>query len=371
MNRLTGRRVFPGRALGTARIIRSFADLLVAFPPPLPRPFWAGEDSGDAGEDVICVLLAGHSVTLQDIPRQAVAILSERSLGAEDVGSRMHQCPILDGIGARLRLVRDGDLVLVDADMEQVVVDPTDRVVAAYQAHALGIVPSRRVFVEFAHQPVRLPDGRHIHVSASVREPGLVADAVSEGPDALYVWTECAADAIPAVIQAAHGKPITFAVHPEGCCEGAIARAAAFGDITAMLTIGASTASLATFREAVREASWQLAEAGLDTGRVRYGVHLQEPTSDPTAVLAEGVERVAASTVSSEPGGEWFETLLEAARSVVVPVEWVVQERGFVHAERVLELGVNGVIAPPHEVQLWKESLRNVFAEAEAGELFR
>jgi len=359
---LTGRRLHPGRALGRARLVRSFADLFVAFPPQAPRPFWMGEDPDQHQSDVVCVLIGDHGLAPEDIPAQAVAVLCEREWQDAVSGPRPLHQPSLDGMGARLRLVRDGDLVLVDADLEQVVVDPTDRVVAAFQAHTLGIVPTRRVFVEFSHQPVRLPDGREVRVSASVRDTGLIGEAVLEGPDALYIWTECAPDAIPAAIQAAHGKPVAFAVHPEGCCEAAIARAAAMGDVTALLTVGASTASLTTFREAVREAIWQLAEAGVDTGRVRYGLLLREQSSDPASVLADGVERVAAATVGPDLGGEWLEALLDAARSVVVPVELVVQERSFVMAERILDLGVNGVIAPTHEVQLWKEALRNVFA---------
>jgi hypothetical protein len=111
-------------------------------------------------------------------------------------------------------------------------------------------------------------------------------------------------------------------------------------------------------------AAYQLANEGNELGHVRYGLLMHESISDPQAVLTAGVERIAASLPRGDLGGEWMEALQAAARSVVVPVEIVVDSGRCFLAQQVLELGINGVIAPPSDVQAWKEALRNSYALA-------
>lgn len=333
-------------------------------PPSRPRPFWLGDDVTKAVTDVVCILLGDHSLRVEDVPSGVVGVVSETPWPDASHPRHPLQRPCVTQVGERARSIRDGDLVIVDGDQGVVLVDPTDRVVAAYQAHQLGIVPQRRLFLEFAHQPVRLPDGREIRVSASVARPSDVAGALETGPDSLYVSGECLPETIQGAMRDAHGKPVAFTVQAEGCCELSIARAALMGDVTAVLNESGRGGSFASFREAVEMAAYQLANEGNELGHVRYGLLMHESISDPQAVLTAGVERIAASLPRGDLGGEWMEALQAAARSVVVPVEIVVDSGRCFLAQQVLELGINGVIAPPSDVQAWKEALRNSYALA-------
>ncbi len=354
----------PGRVLGTARIIRTFADLLSVCPPERPRPFWLGEQGPQDAADIVCVLIGDHHLRVEDLPLCAVAVVSELAWPEATYGTTPLHRPCVEEVGPRIRAVRDGDLLVVDGDQGVVVVDPTDRVVAAFQAHALGIVPHRRLFLEFCHQPVRLPDGREIRVSASVESPPEVAAGLSAGPDGFYVVAHGPSDSLAETVRNAHGKPVAFAVHPEGCSEVGLAQAALLGDVTALLAPTGAADTLGAFRAAVEAASLALANEGLEFGYVRCGLLLREDISDPAAVLMPGVERIAAVMYRRDLAGPWLTDLLDAARSVVVPVEILLDAGYDALADQVLDLSINGVIVPPSDVQVWKEALRNSFAYA-------
>lgn len=364
MQRIQGRGVSPGRALGRARLVRSFADLLLACPPERYQPFWAGDSTDDTDTDLVCVALGPHSIQADDIPSSFVAVLSEEPWPEAALIPTPVYRPCVDCLGPRLRLIRNGDLLLVDGASGTVFVDPTDRVVAAYQAHSLGIAPGRRIFLEYAHQPVRLPDGREVRVSAAVASAEQAGDALSCGPDAFLMDVGFDADLILATIQAAHGKPVSFCVHPEGCCESALIQAGALGDVTALLSPGTSAASVSGFRSVLDAVVYEALEAGEDPGRVRCGLRMMEDTSPPELVLEPGIERVAAIVRGEINKSVWLDELLDAARSVVVPVELELAAGLRRLADHVLDLGINGVIVAPSEVQLWKEALRACFAFA-------
>lgn len=313
-------------------------------------------------QDIVCVLLAPHDLSIADLPSCAVAAVSETPWPDAAEPHRRALFPCVEGLGPRARSIREGDLVLVDGDRGAVLANPTDRNLAAFQAHTIGIAPVRRLYLDFTHQPVRLPNGREVHVSASVTSTPHIGDAVESGPDALFVSEECGPALIPAVVRAAHGKPISFSVDPGQECERALLTAATIGEVTAFLPLGDTSAPFDAFREALQEAAEELLVCGQETGRVRSGICLTEGVSPPELALAPGVERVVVRTRGRSLDGAWLQDLLEAARSVVVPVEVAVERMAASNAERVLDLGINGVIVPPPDVQRWKEALRKAVA---------
>jgi hypothetical protein len=310
------------------------------------------------------VLLGAHDLRETDLPSAAVAAVSETPWPDAYASGHERARPILEDIGPRAAAIREDDLVLVDGDRGVLLANPTDRALAAFQAHTTGIAPTRRLYLDYSHQPVRLPDGRRIRVSAVVGSARLASSAIESGPDALYTASGCDAQGIRETARASHGKPVTFAVHPEGCCGAALVEGAAQGDITAVLMVGSALGAVAAFREELERAAAALVTDGRDTGRVRVGVCATEDVTGPAAVLEAGVERLVVDACSGRLTGSWLEATLEAARSVLVPVEVALPGGRYDLAPNVLEQSVNGVIVPPEHVQPWKEALREAVATA-------
>jgi predicted TIM-barrel fold metal-dependent hydrolase len=110
-----------------------------------------------------------------------------------------------------------------------------------------------------------------------------------------------------------------------------------------------------------------LIASGLETGRVRVAGWMREGLGDPGLVATARVERLVVDLRSRPtPGtgadgcvGPWLADVMEAARSVAVPVYVAVGCGAGVWAAEVVESGLGGVIAPVAEVQDWKSALRN------------
>jgi len=322
-----------------------------------------GEGTEHDEPDLVCILLGAHDLREADLPTTAVAAVSETAWPDAYASGHGRSRPILDDVGPRAAAIREDDLVLVDGDRGIVLANPTDRALAAFQAHTTGIAPTHRLYLDYAHQPVRLPDGRQIRVSAAVSSTRAISRAIECGPDGLYAASGCDAGGIGDAVRASHGKPVTFAVHPEGCCGHALVEGASQGDVTAVLMVGSGLGAVAVFREELERAGAALAADGRDTGRVRVGVCAAPDVTDPAAVLEAGVERLTVDLCGERLSGQWLEATMEAARSVLVPVEAVLESGLYEHlAPSVLEHGLNGVVVAPEHVQSWKEALREAAA---------
>jgi hypothetical protein len=177
----------------------------------------------------------------------------------------------------------------------------------------------------------------------------------------------CSPELIGVAMPATHGKPNLFIVHPEGCCEHALVRAAAWGDVTAAVQMRHDPEPAGMLTDLLEATTEDLIASGLETGRVRVAGWMREGLGDPGLVATARVERLVVDLRSRPtPGtgadgcvGPWLADVMEAARSVAVPVYVAVGCGAGVWAAEVVESGLGGVIAPVAEVQDWKSALRN------------
>lgn len=357
MLRLNGRGSTECRAIGRARIVRSFSDLLEFAPRPEIRPFWRQTGADADPGNVVAVLLGPHNLTLDDMPATVVAIVTESHLvrGSERPGRS--PCPIVDCVGPAAQDIQDGDLVLVNGGQASVWVNPTARMVNAFQrSDSAG-----RFHLDYEHQPVRLPDGRPIRVDALVADGDRIASYLSEGPDG-FVLTSYRLEEIESVVSGAHGKPVALPAECGSDWAGAAARSAALSDMTALLRSVTSGYGPLDLRADLDVAADELAAEGTRAGRVRVGVWMEEGSIDPAAVLTPGLERafLRASTLTSD----WLEEAILAAKSVLVPASVHAEDADPSDANLVIELGVAGIVVQSPQVQSWKQALRSVALRA-------
>lgn len=381
--------------MGLARTVHSRAELIALQAGPSDQPFWAHQPSACDEPDVVLVLVSGADLSAPtDVPPCGVAVLSESEVGR--LGGGRTPPPAVADLGGAVRAISDGDLVLVDGNRGEVLVDPTDRAISAFQARQAGLMPAHRFFVDYAHEMVRTPEGRPIVVggllewmgSAQARPdmrrdaageaPSVFEEAIGYGPDLVVVPVRCSPDLIGAAIPSIHGKPVMFVVHPEGCCEEALVRAAAWSDVTAAVSLRANPDAVAGLEEMLEATTESLIASGVETGRVRLAGWMREGAGDPEVVPEVRIERLiadmrerpalqqsgllrcACNDVDGDDGcvSPWLSDTLAAARSVAVPVYVAVGPGSSGWAAEIVEAGVGGVIAPAAEVQVWKGALR-------------
>lgn len=357
--------------MGRARMIRSRDDLADLHRSSPDAPFWTAQHSPADEQDLVLVLVGGSDpLNAEDVPGCGVAVVSASPVRSLAIRGRTPP-PCVADLGTGVQTIRDGELVLVDGARGEVLVDPTDRAVSAFQARLTGLMPSRRYFVDYAHETVRTPDGRLILVGGMVSQGIESADgpsypieeAVASGPDLIIVEAGCDAGLIGDLTPAAHGKPLLFRVHPEGCCEEALIRAGAWGDITVATPIGPRGAAVHRFRESLEAATETLVADGLETGPVRVAGWTREGIEEPAWVAESSIERlvVEIKPQASRPGtllSPWLEEMLDAARSIAVPLYVAMEPSRLPWAADAVEAGIGGVFVPWPDVQPWKSALR-------------
>ncbi len=394
--------------MGLARTIRSRADLDALRHPDAQQPFWAARQPGS--DDVDMVFVVPRACSLGGAPDMpgCVALLSETQ-DFRTPSVNKSRVPSVESLGGAVGSIRDGDLVLVDATRGEVLVDPTDRALSAFQAKLTGLNPIRRFFVDCAHETVRAPDGHPIVVagltaapmtavrSIQVGAPGArcdgvhpvslgtvvptssrldLDDAIAQGPDLLVLNVGCHCEVIGEAVSSAHGKPVLFIVHPEGCCEKALVQAAAWGDVTAAVPVRGASDRATDFGEHLEQATEDLIEEGFETGRVRVAGWIAEGEGNPEALAECRIERLIVDLggrLGSRPDQAstiltpWLADALAAARSIAVPVYCAVGPDATHFAAEIIDAGIGGIVAPFEEVQPWKAALRRaVWSDGDA-----
>ena len=409
MRRILGQCVTPGRAMGRARTIRTPADLAALRQSETDWPFWASRPHAADDEDLVFVVPGACELAGEPTVPGCVAVLTEAN-GCRLSSGFGSPVPSVESLGRAVGTIRDGDLVLVDATRGEVLVDPTDRAVSAFQAKLTGLHPIRRFFVDFAHEIVRTPDGRPIVVvglvsahsrryQTNVRltpagEPPLLRavsieagsvstglsdldEAIAYGPDLMAFDVGCDCDMILDAVSSSHGKPLLFAVHREGCCEKTLVQSAAWSDITAAIPVRGASSDGSDFQAALEQATEELIEDGTETGRVRIAGWVQEGDGDPSLLAECHIERLIVDlrsrlSMETDTSGTlitpWLLDAVAAARSVAVPVYCVVSDQAMRLAPAIVEAGLGGVVTPVAEVQLWKSALRNALWSVETAD---
>jgi len=267
--------------------------------------------------------------------------------------------PAIAGIDRLLESLHQDDLVVVDAAVGVLIIDPDGATLAAYQAALTGGEPRRRIFLERQHLVARTLDGREVRVHALAREAQDVAAAVESGADSVAIVAGEPvlpaeledADQEAALVQLAReaaGKPIVVIGDLSSVAAAAVFAAAEVADVTLVLPLAAGD-------EGFADAAAYLAEA-----RAEHGGGLDVPLAawcdfgDASARALETapLRRITvlcggAEDLRSRAGAQWLEALGWEARRMGVPLEVSLPDADPGLLGHALALGAAGVLTSP------------------------
>jgi len=186
------------------KAVEAFAAQLAALPDPYFQARAA--DVRDVGNRVLRHLAGGPEgpampdrpviVVADDLlPSETVSLDPRRVLGfvTEGGGPTAHAAilarrlgvPAVVAVGAALRGVPDGALLLVDGEAGEVEVDPAPEAVRQAQARRSVWLQARAQMEAMAHAPARTRDGVGIEVAANVGSPEDAREAFRKGADGI------------------------------------------------------------------------------------------------------------------------------------------------------------------------------------------
>lgn len=156
-------------------------------------------------------VLMGVSIKIPGI--NTIGIAAEADM---DVPGLEVDVPCVIGLEGLLVMVGQGSLMIIDGNKGQVHIDPDTQTLITYQ-HLQDDKTSRsKLFIASEHIPARTQAGDTVFVYAHIKNEGQVNQALEEGADGLLIdlrGSEAeAADFYRALMRAAPGKPLVFAV---------------------------------------------------------------------------------------------------------------------------------------------------------------
>lgn len=152
------------------------------------------------GEDPVAVGGAEPAVLLFEelTPSLAVRLQRESVLGLLTVGgsrtshsavlARSMGIPAVVNVGAALRNVENGTIVLLDGASGRIVVDPTGAETAAYAEAVERLSAWQRRQEELASRPTRTSDGERVRLLANLDQPDDMAAAVRVGAEGVGLF---------------------------------------------------------------------------------------------------------------------------------------------------------------------------------------
>ncbi len=295
---------------------------------------------------------------------RVVAVVVE----GEATGDALAAAPCVVGVAGIGRSVRDGDLVLVDADRGVVTIDPDMRAVAEFQEARSGA--RARFVLGHAHLPVATLDGVPVRVAARVGELADVDAAMRSGADALVVlWrSQPPADGetrIQRLAKLCAGKPITVLQAGGAISSTSLVRAAAAVDLTVALSAEGGPAVFDAWREEAGKARESLLMEAALGGEPRLAAWVEPGGSADVAAL--GVSRVivrcGASGLQSAGEAAWFDDLAVSAASAMVAVEMELADVSAAAVSAAIGLGAAALIVPAGQAGAAKDIVRGLRAD--------
>ena len=279
--------------------------------------------------------------------------------------------PCVVGLPNLLRSVSDGDIVIVDANKGVVYVDPDLETIVRYQEMEERASSGNAVYIAAEHLPARTPDGETVIVYAYVAGETDLITALDQGADGVIVdlagWESGSCEDLGAILRAAAGKPIAFAV--EAAVEGLLRAAMLFAaphQVTLLFPLASFDAAAAKTSSALELVIAEALFEDLNPPRVGLGARAQdvelphaELTGEPVMTLIDvrkpptlslgeaGLEQRLAEWIAGRP-----------AEQVVILVGRRVEA-----VARIVRAGARAVAVDPDMVSAAKMVIREMGAE--------
>ncbi len=245
--------------------------------------------------------------------------------------ARSMSIPCIIGVTGLLGLVRDGQMLLLDAERGQVTAEPTPEEIQAFEQYEAAYRAEQAELERFRHMATATADGQPMKVYANITSELEVPELLSQGGEGvgllrtelLYMERETPPDegtqyaAYSSIVTGLAGRPLIVRTldvggdkhipylnipqednpflgyrairycldHPEVFHPqlAAILRAAALGPVQLMLPMIATLSEVERAREAVAQVRAELKERGTEAGPVSLGMMVETPAA---AVMA-------------------------------------------------------------------------------------
>lgn len=375
MQRLSGRAITGGSALGTAVVVRWVGG--VAHLPPRILEEMALTARKGISDPIEVVLIAddySRAATLVMPGVRVVAIVAEggeTSGGAPDI-------PTLVGVDRALERIPDDALILVDADRGLALVDPDGTTVAAFQAERERISPRRRLYIDYAHELARTQDGRPVRVIGVTIDEAGTAASVAAGADGVVLLAGLSSltevedeteqrDMLVRIVAAACGKPVVIAADLDALSARALLEAAVAAEITLALPMDRGPQTLIDARHYLAEVGRELTEAEADWRPVRLAGVVVPAVTEPPGDGLSGVDRLvidmtAVWDVRAPELLEWLDAWISAAAQMFASAELILPAGALDVIGTAIALGASAVGVAPEEIQPAKEMIRGTDA---------
>ncbi len=373
MQRLRGKPVYPGSALGTAAVIRSAQGIPFLPAPVIDQMALAGHGARQEPLDLVLVTddyslaagmhLPGHNV---------VAILCDQY----DSAAKQLQVPTVVDLQGITEKAKDYDLVLVDAESGVVLLDPDGVTLSLYQAEQERISPRRRLFLDYTHQAVRTSDGREIRVLGRLQTTADIGRAMESGADGLFVPTASAVlpphmddeaqhETLLALGEECSGKAITVAGDAQTVSIPSLLRAATRTEYTLAVPLASGLPAFAGLLDYIAEARGYAIEEQLPIGPVKIAGVLS--LTDAAKVDLSEFNLTRLIVVLPAEGLQSCHNLIAALDALVVeaanlmlPLEVVLPSPTESDLHALIGVGVAGVVVDPAHIQSAKSLIRTV-----------
>ena len=161
---------------------------------------------------VVCdTLVMGLSVRIPGV--NTIGIAAESDADAPGVEPEV---PCVVGLADLVKSISDGDILIVDGNKGIVYVDPDLETIVRYQEMEERAASGGTVYIAAEHLPAKTPDGETVLVYAYVAGEADLIAALDQGADGVVVdpagWESGSEEDLGAILRAAAGKPIAFAV---------------------------------------------------------------------------------------------------------------------------------------------------------------
>lgn len=161
---------------------------------------------------IVCDNLA-VGLALQIPGVNTIGIAAESGVHTQAVDVRV---PCVIGLPDLLKLVRDGDIIIVDGGRGLVHIDPDLQTVIQYQQMQEQSLARNVVYVSAEHLPAKTAGGETVTVYGIVTGKKELDESIEQGADGVIVMCDCwevqSYEDLTEIMQTAAGKKIVFAL---------------------------------------------------------------------------------------------------------------------------------------------------------------
>ncbi len=139
-------------------------------------------------------IVAAHDLTPSDTATldksKVVAFITDKGgrTSHTAIMARSLEIPAVVGLGAITRVVKNGDFVIVDGNLGEVIINPDEATIKYYEVLRAKYLEERSELIRFRDIETRSRDGKRIEVSANIGRPEEVDAVLENGADGIGLF---------------------------------------------------------------------------------------------------------------------------------------------------------------------------------------